>query len=55
MGLLATNEEAIYVTDSITEDKRLAEYYLLNYETELKNMNWQKKNLLIIKKIKMKI
>ena len=46
MGLLATNEEAIYVTDSITEDKRLAEYYLLNYETELKNYELAKEEFI---------
>ena len=46
MGLLATNEEAIYVTDSITEDKRLAEYYLLNYETELKKYELAKEEFI---------
>jgi hypothetical protein len=47
---LATNEEAIYVTDSITEDKRLAEYYLLNYETELKKYEHGKKRKMKHKK-----
>ena len=46
MGLLATNEEAIYVTDSIKEDKRLAEYHLLNYETELKKYELAKEEFI---------
>ena len=46
MGLLATNEEAIYVTDSIVEDKKLAEFYLLNYETELKKYELAKEEFI---------
>ena len=46
MGLLATNEEAICVTDSISEDKRLAEYYLLNYENELKKYEMAKEEFI---------
>ena len=34
--MLATVEEAMYITNSIVSDKKNAEYYLLNYEEELK-------------------
>ena len=32
--MLATIEEAINITDRINQDKKKAEYYLLNYEKE---------------------
>lgn len=35
--MLATAEEAIGILDGIQEDKKDAEYYLLNYEKELKS------------------
>ena len=34
--MLATAEEAMYICDGIESDKKDAEYYLLNYEKELK-------------------
>ena len=44
--LLATNEEAIYVTESVKNDRRLAEHYLLNYETELKKYELAKEEFI---------
>ena len=44
--MLATIEEAINITDRINQDKKKAEYYLLNYEkeyllyNELFPLNW---------------
>jgi hypothetical protein len=35
--MLATAEEAMYICDGIESDKKDAEYYLLNYEKELKS------------------
>jgi len=35
--MLATAEEAMYICDGIQSDKKDAEYYLLNYEKELKS------------------
>ena len=34
--MLASVDEAMDITESIASDKKLAEYYLLNYESELK-------------------
>ena len=51
-GLLATNEEAIYVTESVKNDRRLAEHYLLNYETELKKYELAKEEFINYKENK---
>lgn len=47
--MLASVDEAMDITESIAADKKLAEYYLLNYETELKKYKETKEEYLTYK------
>ena len=47
--MLASVDEAMDITESIASDKKLAEYYLLNYESELKKYKEAKEEYMTYK------